>query len=295
MFKQMQYFIAVVETNSFTKAAQMCYISQSAISQQIRALEDTVGVSLLNRKKRSFTLTPAGEYFYRHCKEVLESVEQLCKRTKEIDEDESVLKIGYLRGYTGKELNEAIIEFSTLYPDVTVQLLRGNHEELYDYIKTGKASLVISDQRRAFNEDYINYHLLHVDCYVDMSINHPLASQGIIDVDDLKTATCIIVASRQQREIEQEFYENILGIKSKFIFVNDIEEAKLMISINRGVLPIEKTNLLKEQVDIISKPLYRNNRQLQKNYCAFWQKQYTNYYIEEFADILKKKMRKEYK
>lgn len=292
MFKQMEYFIAVVDTMSFTKAAEQCYISQSAISQQIQALEETLGVHLLNRKKRSFSITPAGDYFYHHAKDILAQVEEICKETKEIEEDEAVLRIGYLRGYSGKELREAIIEFSRLYPDIRVSLARGNHEELYNDIKSGKASLVISDQRRVFHEDYVNFHLLHVDCYIDVSIQHPLAQQAIIDVEDLTSTSCILVASQEQQAIEQEFYENILGIKSKFIFVNDMEEAELLVSINRGVLPREKINRRNDkQNNIITKPLYKNGKQLQRNYCAFWQKKYTNYYIEEFAELLREKMR----
>lgn len=63
LLKQMKYFISVVECNSFTEAAEQCYISQSAISQQIKALEQELGVDLIKRNNRQFTLTPAGEYF----------------------------------------------------------------------------------------------------------------------------------------------------------------------------------------------------------------------------------------
>ena len=57
MFKQMRYFISVVETGSFTKAAEECYISQSAISQQIKSLEDELDVKLLRRNKKSLFLS----------------------------------------------------------------------------------------------------------------------------------------------------------------------------------------------------------------------------------------------
>ncbi len=65
MFKQIKYFQAVVRCGSFTEAAQECYISQSAISQQIQALEQELGIKLLDRKNRKFSVTPAGEYFYK--------------------------------------------------------------------------------------------------------------------------------------------------------------------------------------------------------------------------------------
>ncbi len=65
IFKQMQYFISIVKNNSFIEAAEENYISQSAISQAIKSLEDELGVTLLQRKNRGFTLTNAGEYFYK--------------------------------------------------------------------------------------------------------------------------------------------------------------------------------------------------------------------------------------
>ena len=64
MHRQMRYYIAVVETNSFFEAGEICHISQSAISQQIKALEEELQVQLLERHGRKFTVTPAGRYFY---------------------------------------------------------------------------------------------------------------------------------------------------------------------------------------------------------------------------------------
>ena len=60
MLKQMKYFQAVVRCGSFTRAAEECYISQSAISQQIQLLEQELGVRLLDRRNRKFSVTPAG-------------------------------------------------------------------------------------------------------------------------------------------------------------------------------------------------------------------------------------------
>lgn len=292
MFKQMQYFIAVVETQSFTKAADRCYISQSAISQQIKALEEEMDIKLLLRNKKTFSLTPAGEYFYQQCKEILNEIDIVYQKTREIAEDENLLKIGYLRGYLGKELREAILSFSTLYPHVSIELQRGTHEELYNYLTTGGASLVISDQRRAFHEDYVNYHLLHMDCYVEISINNPLSNKAYLDVQDLKKISCVLVTSKEQQEIEQEFYENIIGLKCHYLFANDIEEARLLVAINNGFMLIEQTNKPQNQHENIKViPLQRNNKQLQRNYCAFWKKDKTNYYIEEFAETLRNKMR----
>ena len=79
MMKQMKYFQAVVRCKSFTKAAEECFISQSAISQQIRALENELGVKLLIRRNRSFSLTPAGEYFYQKSLVLISDYERICR------------------------------------------------------------------------------------------------------------------------------------------------------------------------------------------------------------------------
>lgn len=63
MLRKIKYFITVVDCNSFTEAAEICYISQSAISQQIKALEDEVNVKLIVRENRRFHLTEAGRFF----------------------------------------------------------------------------------------------------------------------------------------------------------------------------------------------------------------------------------------
>ena len=77
MIKQMKYFQSIVKNKSFTEAAEECYISQSAISQQMKALERELGVTLFNRDNRRFSLTPAGEHFYERSLVLIEDFEKL--------------------------------------------------------------------------------------------------------------------------------------------------------------------------------------------------------------------------
>jgi len=290
LFKQMRYYVTVVECNNFTEAAERCYISQSAISQQINALEKDLGVTLIHREKRSFSLTPAGEYFYRHSRELLEEMEALRKETVRIgEENESQLKIGYLRAYGGQELHYAVAEFSAIYPDVAIDIAGGTHEELYDLIRSGGVDLVLSDQRRAFSDDYINFHLLYCNCFIEISSRHPLSSLERITLDQLKRIPCIMVSSKEQQEIEQDYYQNTLGFGGNFLFAESLEEARLMAVGNRGFLPVEDVGSLPPPGPAIRRlPLYSGERQIQRNYCAFWRKERSGYYIEEFAGILRK-------
>ena len=64
MFRQIEYLHAIVETGSFAEAAVKCHVTQSAISQQIKALEARLGVTLLIRHNRTFSLTDAGNLHF---------------------------------------------------------------------------------------------------------------------------------------------------------------------------------------------------------------------------------------
>ena len=63
-FKQLSYFQDIVRTGSFTEAAEENFISQSVMSQQMKSLEEELGVILFERKNRGFHLTRAGKFFY---------------------------------------------------------------------------------------------------------------------------------------------------------------------------------------------------------------------------------------
>ena len=290
LFRQMKYFISVVECSSFTEAAEQCYISQSAISQQIRSLEKELGVELIHRENRRFTLTPAGEYFYEQSKGILNEVEDIRRETFRIGKDKEMeLKIGYLRCYSGQELHQAVAEFSRLYPEVSIHIVNGTHEELYDLLRFGRADLVLTDQRRAFSDKYANFQLLKCGCYAELSVRSPLAEQESVTMEELKRQACILISSREQQNIEEDYYKNTLGFGGRFLFAENMEEGRLMVAGNRGFLPVERVGTLPPCGTGVKRlPVMERGQQLKRNYCLFWVKENASYYIEEFAEILRK-------
>ncbi len=290
LFRQMKYFISVVECSSFTEAAEQCYISQSAISQQIRSLEKELGVELIHRENRSFTLTPAGKYFYEQSKGILNEVEDIRRETFRIGKDKELeLKIGYLRCYSGQELHQAVAEFSRLYPEVSIHIVNGTHEELYDLLRFGGADLVLTDQRRAFSDKYANFQLLKCGCYVELSVRSSLAEQESVTMEELKRQACILISSREQQNIEEDYYKNTLGFGGRFLFAENLEEGRLMVAGNRGFLPVERVGTLPPCGTGVKRlPVMEQGQQLKLNYCLFWVKENASYYIEEFAEILRK-------
>lgn len=196
LLRQIQYFQKVVEYRSFTEAAEACHISQSAISQQIRGLEDELGYPLMIRKNRTFELTPAGTYFYEKSLEITKQVEKLCSETKKIASDEKAgLNIGYLKNYGGNEFRYAVSEFVSRFPQVEVHVFAGTHEELYERLVSESLDLVMNDQRRAFSELYNNLILTEQKGYIEVPAGTFMASLDRISVEELEGKTCIIVTS----------------------------------------------------------------------------------------------------
>lgn len=294
LLRQIKYFQTVVEKGSFTEAAEACYISQSAISQQIQSLEKEIGVKLFERKNRRFTLTPAGEHFYNKTVVLSSELERICRETVRIaHKDSAVLNIGYLKCYGGDEFHSALADFIAKYPDVSVSVIECNHEELYDELRFGKVDLVLNDQRRAFSDEYVNFELIRSNCYIELSNHNPLSKLDKIDISDLKNTPCILVASKGQEETEQTYYRDIVGFKGEFLFADNLQRARMMVVSNQGVMPIEGVgNSGYFGSGIHRVPLYRGGKPMTRNYCAFWKEDNSGFYVEEFADMLKAQFHK---
>ena len=123
--------------------------------------------------------------------------------TKRLDADKELqLRIGYLRCYSGMELPQAIAEFSKAYPEVSINIVNGTHEELYDLLRFGGVDLVLNDQRRAFSDAYMNFELMQCGCYAEVSIQNDLSRKDSVELEELKRIPCILISSREQRNAE---------------------------------------------------------------------------------------------
>jgi len=288
LLRQIEYFQAVIENGNFYEAAEQCHVSQSAISQQIKKLEEELDVKLLERHNRTFSLTPAGEHFYRKSLVITSDIAQMLRETKRIAaNDNKLLRIGYYKGYNGNELSEAISLFSEKYPAVDVQISVGSHEELYHAMENGVIDLSLNDQRRAFSDAYNNMVLAKSTLYIEISTKNPLSKLPCLEITDLKNTPCILVMNQTGQKEEQEYYETIIGLHGEFLFADTIQEARLKIVTGQGYMPVD---VIGEQswfdTTVSRLPLTRNGESVKKTYCAFWKKTNSDRYIRDFADIL---------
>lgn len=291
MLRQLQYFHAVVRTGSFTEAAAECFISQSAISQQIKALENDFGIKLLIRENRSFHLTEAGEYLYQKSGQLLEDFERIKKETIKIGcGSQNVLRLGYLKSYSGKELLNAVLEYNDIFPDTQVHIQNGNHEALYHLLNSNQLDLVLNDQRRAFSDKYVNFNLFEASFFLVINEKHPMSSKPFFEPQMLNEIPIILIASKEQQEAEQDYYQNALGLGSSYIFAENHEEASLLVAGNRGVMIEEEFQGNHHNMDFAKKiPLMRYGTQMTKPYCLFWKVENDTEKIQRFAKILKSK------
>jgi DNA-binding transcriptional LysR family regulator len=122
-FRHLRYFVAVAEELSFTRAAAVLHVAQSAVSAQIRLLEESVGVTLLERNSRKVELTGAGRSFLQGAKKILFDLEEVAKQTRRIGRAETGhLAIGFIGAQSHEWMPLVLRRFRQKYPDVEVTL-----------------------------------------------------------------------------------------------------------------------------------------------------------------------------
>ena len=132
--KRMTLFATVVDRGSMVGAAEVLGMTASAVSQQIRKLEESTQVSLLHRTTRKLTLTEAGASFYESCAQVLALAEQAEQRLAELrDAPVGELRIAAPVGLPGKLLSEALAPLLRAHPGLSLRLFF--HDEMIDLIE----------------------------------------------------------------------------------------------------------------------------------------------------------------
>lgn len=122
-------FVAIKEAGSFTRAAERLHLSQSAISHQIRRLEEQAGTTLLIRTTRRLTLTEDGEDFLRHAENVLSAQDALSQRFKKSSVSGAV-RFGVPENFIGDGLPPLLTRFARQFPAVRLDVTVGTYLDL---------------------------------------------------------------------------------------------------------------------------------------------------------------------
>jgi DNA-binding transcriptional LysR family regulator len=135
-------FVAVADTGSFTRAAQRQHLTQSAISHQIRRLEEQVGRRLLSRTTRSLTVTEDGEELLRHAQQILHSFDALARRFNPSPLSGTV-RFGAPENFMGDRLPRLLCRFARNFPAVRLDASISANLDLPALIKTGDLDLAV--------------------------------------------------------------------------------------------------------------------------------------------------------
>jgi DNA-binding transcriptional LysR family regulator len=185
--RHLTYFLAVAREGQFVRAAARLRVAQSALSQQIRALERELGSDLLVRDRRGIRLTPAGEVLQRHATRILAAVEDA---TTELQLLTGVLA-GRLRLGAGApasptRLLEAITRFRTAHPGVEVSLTDASTDDLLALLVAAELdAAVVSRDPDTLPAD-LDRRLITREAFVAVvPTTHPLATRRRLKLADL--------------------------------------------------------------------------------------------------------------
>lgn len=288
LFRQIELFCEVARTGSFTQAAEASDVSQSAVSQQVKSLETYLGVDLLARSGRHFTLTPEGRMFAERGERIVADVDKAIFDVRCMAKGEPTsLRVGYLNRYDGWEVQGAVAAFARRHPNVDVTAVADSHDGLYRVMLDGAVDVVFNDRRRQLSSDFENVHLMTCLAYVEVSEGSEFAWRDSVTPQELGGANCIAIAEGEQKAVEEAYYRDVLGFVGPIVFAGSLEQARMMVAGNKGYLPLESRERFGRTGTVIRRiPLSDGKDQLEREYYAFWLKDRTNALVKEFAGIL---------
>lgn len=203
--RHIRAFLAVARIGNFTRAASELHVSQSALTVQIKQLEESLGVSLFDRGKRRVALTDAGRDVLSPLERILVDTESLVSRTRELTSlRRGLVTMAVLPSLAARIAPRAIQKFTRMYPGVVVRIRDVVAEKIVEAVKKEDVDFGISNRLRA-DEELKSSLLLTDRLCAFASKGHLLAKQGTMTLMEI-AAHPLIVTGRDSgvREVLEE-------------------------------------------------------------------------------------------
>ena len=291
---QLRYFVTAAENRSFSKAASKHFISQTAVTQQIQALEESLGVTLFDRSTRPIKVTPAGNLFLVDAKAILERVNYSINRVQEASVGfVGNLRIGYTKGYERSKLSNTLRAFHDKYPNVLISCYRCDTDTLATGLQNNEFDIIFTwDSTELAKDRSIAAHVIERSpLMVALYNSHPYSGRTFLRRSELRSEDILFMThSRDADSIgDRHFYELYYkaGYKPNITFrSNDMESILMMVAAGEGisVLPGYVTEKLDNADNIIFIPLVGDEENVE--IIAAWINEEKNPVLLRFAEFL---------
>ena len=235
--KQLEAFVATAEFSSFTKAAEIMFLTQSTVSSHISALENTLGVRLIQRSARQrVSLTKEGELVYREAKDILDRCQALQDLKNHDRQNQLVIGASSVPGQC--LMPELMADFLERYPGSHYIQLRGDSIRIHQYLAQGKANLGFVGI--AANPKEYHYHPVAEDRLVLITANkepyQTLQRNGTSGLDMLHMPMILREEnSGTRQEMERYLLRNRISPESLNIIAQIDNPEAIRSSVSRGL------------------------------------------------------------
>ena len=191
--RHLRYFVAVAEELHFRRASERLHMSQPPLSQQIRALEEELGVTLLERTQRRVTLTAAGAAFYERAREILDAVEDASRLVKRVNRGEvGRLAVGFVGSSMYSLVPEVLGTFASRYGDVALHLRELTTSAQLRQLESGQID--VGFIRPASERPGLAFETVEREpVVVALPVSHPLAQEPALDLERLAGETLVLL------------------------------------------------------------------------------------------------------
>lgn len=174
--RHLKYFVAVVEEQSFTKAAEKLFIAQPPLSRQIQNLEQELGVQLFERASRPLKTTDAGHFFYQHAVKLLSNAEEIKTMTKRVGTVDRTVTIGFVGSLLFGLLSRIVYLFKQQQPNLRIEMIEMTTMDQISALKEGRIDVGFG--RLRISDPAIKRVLLREEpLYAAVHSSHPFATR----------------------------------------------------------------------------------------------------------------------
>jgi DNA-binding transcriptional LysR family regulator len=229
---QLRYFLAVVETGSFTKASKRVRVSQPTLSAGIQKLEAALSVSLFDRSSRRVSLTGPGTRFVERARNILSEVQEAQAELSDVHAKD-VLHVGVLTTIAARAVQTLVRDFLRAHPNTILELFEGTERELKNRLQSEQLDLALSILRP---ETRTQNELLYEEGYsLAIASHHPLARRASIQVGELAEEPTIV---RTRCELLSETSRFFTGhnVRPRLVYRTEQDERALaMVGAGLGI------------------------------------------------------------